>query len=1016
LAESVLFPDSNPIVINAVIPIAIRRTATSYAYLPNPQSFRILMKFDKPEQSVKDEIPCRVYFVAGDVGKLQKLRVRDEWDDFFGYARPLTDWLGLKTYPNPADLVQVEIDPETPEVYEGQDFKFTGKITPKEGLGTGEFTETSKTLDLLDGYQVQTLTSLDWKALLLPPQTQIKQDQNWEFAFQPKDGTGTYEVIASTVVEVKEKDTKTSAKVAGISSTTAIVKDGLRIISPIDGFSYPLGFPIKVLTSLDENPDDWNKIQWFLDNQLWLPAPTQPQPNLVLDKPGSHKLKAVYKPSVPALNGINGPPVELSHEVSFSVKAVNVSIDPARKVMPYSENLSLSLQAKVEFEGHPAIVDSEKPLDLGGKVTAKVTKVEWQTITDPPGGVTSVIEQNQLTPKLEFKSACVVTALATVTVVVSKTLNAQMIEETYVLSSVRADLWALSPPVLTAVDGHLPSNGIVGAGRTFEVATCSFKIGSLDHNWSSRSGFSPGVSFQPAQPGVASVSAAGLAFFWKGPNKPITKDPIFVPVFQTPGSISVDLSIDLVFFQDGKFPLGKKPFIVDVRPIDDWLAKKIVPASFSLVLGQKEKFEFTYSLKPPIDKEFQISPPSITWLQEGQVIGQTNPFEYTAKGSGTVTLETNAAFSFVEKDFEPPAPDGRDIASFSVQGEIIVPSAHIKSIEFTSDHNLLRKNPTIGSVWGDSDTVYETPEWAVGSWSNPISHTKNTKISAIVKIKVEPAGIKFDLIGDGSDDYMDFKTTGQISTGEAQEVTVTANAPLPDQVGILEKSIDWEVNVESLMRLAFPRSNHKIYVTYGTPEGSDPTEIRLSWSCDACYGASTPEDIASAANFFLNTETPPYFNVDTGAWPDGTPPIWLLLDSDEVASGSCIAFANLLNHISNILGVSGGSLIRVYASTDRDFDSEEALEIHGRKCKVFVYTGELPNLFEGCLELNGRYYPGAWNRPPFSSKLEVHTEFATWPHRLIYRTVEKPYIFFDKEFVEYENPLNISKDACIPIP
>jgi hypothetical protein len=284
------------------------------------------MKYDKPEQSIKDEIPCRVYFVAGDVGKLKKLRVRDEWDDFFGYARPLTDWLGLKTYPNPADLVQVEIDPETPEVYEGQDFKFTGKITPKDGLGTGEFTETNKTLDLLDGYQAQTLTSLDWKALFLPPQTPIKQGQNWEFAFQPKDGTGTYEVIASTVVEVKEKDTKTSAKVDGIGSTTAIVKDGLRILSPVDGFSYPLGFRIKVLTSLDETPDDWSKIQWFLDNQPWIPAPTQPQPSLVLSKPGNHKLKAVYKPSVPALNGINGPPVELSHEVSFSVKAVNISI------------------------------------------------------------------------------------------------------------------------------------------------------------------------------------------------------------------------------------------------------------------------------------------------------------------------------------------------------------------------------------------------------------------------------------------------------------------------------------------------------------------------------------------------------------------------------------------------------------------------------------------------------------------------------------------------------------------
>jgi hypothetical protein len=710
------------------------------------------------------------------------------------------------------------------------------------------------------------------------------------------------------------------------------------------------------------------------------------------------------------------------------VKAVKVSLDPARKVMPYSENLSLSLQAKVEFEGHPAIVDSEKPLDLGGKATAKVTKVEWQAITDPSGGITLKIEKNQLTPKLEFTQACAVTALATVTVVVSKTLNAKTIEEHYVLPSVRADLWALSPPLLTAVDGHLPGNGIVGAGRTFEVATCSFKIGSLDCNWSSKTGFSPGVSFQPAQPGIASVSAAGLAFSWKGPNKPITKDPIFVPVFQTPGLIAVDLSIDLEFFQDGKFPLGKKPFIVDVRPIDDWLAKKIVPASFSLVLGQKEKFEFTYSLKPPIDNEFQISPPSIIWLQEGQVIGQTNPFEYIAKGSGTVTLEAKADFSFVEKDFDPPAQSGNDLASSTVQGQIIVPSAKITSIEFISDHNVLRKNPTSGSLWGDSDIPFEVPEWVPGSYSNPITQTKNSKIIAIMKIQVVPAKIKFDLIGDCEDDFLDFLTPGQISTGEDQDITVIANAPLPDQVCVLEKSINWKVNVGSSVRMASSRSSHRIYVTYGYPEGSDPTDTRLSWSCNACKGQTEPDDIVSAANDYINTNRPPIFIGGTLEWPPGTPPIWMLLD-ENFLGGACIAFSNLLKHTSNILGISEGSLTWVFASKDDDFDHKDIQVIDGTTCTVVVFkpkseTEGESNFFEGCFEFNGKYYPGAWFVPPFLSKKELHARYAAWPNRLIWRTKPpddpddpgEPVRFFDKNFVEHEFPTTISQENCIPIP
>ena len=64
-----------------------------------------------------------------------------------------------------------------------------------------------------------------------PPQVPVKQGKEWKFSFVPKQGTGTHEIIASDVVEVKEKDTSTLAKVFTVGSTTAIVKPGLKILS-----------------------------------------------------------------------------------------------------------------------------------------------------------------------------------------------------------------------------------------------------------------------------------------------------------------------------------------------------------------------------------------------------------------------------------------------------------------------------------------------------------------------------------------------------------------------------------------------------------------------------------------------------------------------------------------------------------------------------------------------------------------------------------------------------------------
>ena len=143
---------------------------------------------------------------------------------------------------------------------------------------------------------------------------------------------------------------------------------------------------------------------------------------------------------------------------------------------------------------------------------------------------------------------------------------------------------------------------------------------------------------------------------------------------------------------------------------------------------------------------------------------------------------------------------------------VVVPKVDLKSIEFTSDHesggaNILKDN---NADWTDNGTAYVEPEWMkVPARNNPISHTKNTKLTAKVTVKVEPSGVTFDLIGDGPDGYVDFHENGNTSTGGDQDLTVTADDNLPDQVCTLTKSIDWKITAGATECGAGSSGGHK---------------------------------------------------------------------------------------------------------------------------------------------------------------------------------------------------------------
>jgi len=80
----------------------------------------------------------------------------------------------------------------------------------------------------------------------------------------------------------------------------------------------------------------------------------------------------------------------------------------------------------------------------------------------------------------------------------------------------------------------------------------------------------------------------------------------------------------------------------------------------------------------------------------------------------------------------------------------------------------------------------------------PVSHTKDVKLTVDVAVKVAPSGLTFDLIGDGSNNYVDFTKIALTSTGSDQVITITADANLPNHVATLTESIAWTINLTNL--------------------------------------------------------------------------------------------------------------------------------------------------------------------------------------------------------------------------
>ena len=299
---------------------------------------------------------------------------------------------------------------------------------------------------------------------------------------------------------------------------------------------------------------------------------------------------------------------------------------------------------------------------------------------------------------------------------------------------------------------------------------------------------------------------------------------------------------------------------------------------------------------------------------------------------------------------------GDDFTSISDYMNVIVFQATVTKLLFTSDHGVLTPYNS-DFAGGDGSTPYDPRGWVQNGANNPVTHTQGQKIAATATVNVQPAGIAFDLNGDGAIPALTFQNAGLSATGGDQDVPVNSTGPLQAQIGVVNQGINWSVTVGGVTADAGSSGPHTIYVLWGSPAGATPTLKRVTFICNSANGNA---GVTPCANAIYNAlaGSPPTFAL--GNTPSN---IWSMMDPGG-PTGECIDLAKLMRDMCSMLGLGSGEIGFVYATTDNNCynTSSNAQKtrvcpggVHGSETLLY-YAGGGWNNWEAIFKINGWYY------------------------------------------------------------
>lgn len=360
IARSSLFPEQTPIQVEKVLP-GFGGPAGQIAWDFRPIAF--LVDEAQIENGTAEFKPVFRFF----------LNCTFVGEDILSTANALK----IPAYGLDEELLTAQIEPSPlPTLFEGQNLIVDAVVTPREGLGTGMINSQGGTIDILDGYQLDSVSMVHWDHWLheeAPPER--VQDVNWSYDFRPKDGSGTYSVYVAVGVRLKESETEDTVTVYGSGNEQVLVKPGLRILSPVARVVYPQGSTISVSTTFDKDSENWKKTRWMLNGKLWLPGGDEGPASLFLENSGKQILKAEL--TIPPPRPGRGNEVTLMDEVKFQVHPVQITLDPGRKVFPFSTGIEQPLSLMVKLKNAP-VTELHKPIPWVDKEsTVEVEMIEW---------------------------------------------------------------------------------------------------------------------------------------------------------------------------------------------------------------------------------------------------------------------------------------------------------------------------------------------------------------------------------------------------------------------------------------------------------------------------------------------------------------------------------------------------------------------------------------------------------------------------------------------------------------
>lgn len=143
-----------------------------------------------------------------------------------------------------------------------------------------------------------------------------------------------------------------------------------------------------------------------------------------------------------------------------------------------------------------------------------------------------------------------------------------------------------------------------------------------------------------------------------------------------------------------------------------------------------------------------------------------------------------------------------------------IQSIHLESVEFLSDHGLIKDEET---AWTNTGILYRTPEWSASGNKSPLTHTMDKPISVRVTLRVEPPGAcpETGVLSGISDDGLEFLKEGVTFKGGPVIVELTSKNSLPEAVDQFVLMIEWKAQAEAANGMG--TSQNDLYVTMDTP-------------------------------------------------------------------------------------------------------------------------------------------------------------------------------------------------------